>query len=913
MGDAVNVAARLQQSAGVGDVLVSASTWRRVRDRYESEPAGDLDVKGREQPVEAYRLLGRGGAGPRERVPFVGRGEELALLNLLWSSAVKGNTHVVSVVGEPGVGKSRLLEELRPTGEPLDIRIACGSERAFGPFVELVERMLGGEPPKDAEELCSRAEKLGVEREHALLVGSFLGFGTAPPVVRMADEQRGQQIFNGLWQFLVAVCSRRPAFIAFDDVHWADVASRELLDFLLERLVGVPVMLLLCYRPGFERVERAELRASHTVVRLEALSPDESIALASGFLGVQGLPEALERLVAERAEGNPFFIEELLQALMELGSLAVVDGDVVLAKVDVDVPDTVQGTVLARVDRLEPHARAVLQQAAVLGRSFSGELLHAVAGNGEVPGALDSLERAHLLVMTAPGEWAFKHALIQEVTYETLLLRQRRELHRAAAEPLERQAGDDPSTLEELAEHYALADAPEQARKYAVAAGDLATQRSAYVEAMRHYGTALRVWGEGDEEGRLELMFKLGRAAMIGGDQPMARTVLIEAADAWRSHGDDERTGRVLTFLWRVYWQLGEGERSRQVLDEAIRHLERAPSPELVQAYSWAAAGEMLTARHLEGKELAERGLELAEKFEVPGLRSHLLNTLGVCRVGLGDVGGIDQIEEALAIALEARDPEAIGRAYNNLVDTLTKAGRLHDAARIAPEARKAARDFGAIAFEWFIAGNEAFALVALGRYDEADALARETLEDQRSVLTLPGVVNAGIPRVILLSRRGSHEQARTLADEVVAVARGLGGSEFLGHALYEEAELEWARDNDASARQALREAVDIAEEEDVWHIIPMLPAAARLLSRAEAEQLIERVRSLPSTPLTAALRAEAEAVLALDTDRFREAAGLYRDVGMPYEEARCLAAAGDDDAAKAIFERLGVPPARRD
>lgn len=183
-------------------------------------------------------------------MPFVGRREELALLDLLWSSAAKGNTHVVSVVGEPGVGKSRLLDELRPSGDPIDIRIACGGERAFGPFVELVERILGDDPPKDAEELCARAGELGVEREHALLVGSFLGFGGAPPVVRMADEQRGQQIFNGFWQFVVAVCGSRPALIALDDVHWADESSRDLLDFLLERLAGLPLMLLLCYRPS---------------------------------------------------------------------------------------------------------------------------------------------------------------------------------------------------------------------------------------------------------------------------------------------------------------------------------------------------------------------------------------------------------------------------------------------------------------------------------------------------------------------------------------------------------------------------------------------------------------------------------------------------------------------------------------
>lgn len=912
MGDAVNVAARLQQGAGVDEVLLSASTWRRVRNDFESEPAGALEVKGRGQPVEAYRLLRRGTAGPRQRVPFVGRRDELALLDLLWSSAAKGNTHVVSVVGEPGVGKSRLLDELRPSGEPIDIRIACGDERAFGPFVELVERILGDDPPRDAEELCARAAELGVEREHALLVGSFLGFGGAPPVVRMADEQRGQQIFNGFWQFLVAVCDSRPTLIALDDVHWADESSRDLLDFLLERLAGLPLMLLLCYRPGFERVERAELRASHTVVRLEALTPDESIQLARGFLGVRQLPGDLERLVADRAEGNPFFIEELLQALMELGSLAVVDGTVALAKVDVEIPDTVQGTVLARVDRLDAGARTVLQHAAVLGRSFSAGLLEAVAGNGGVSDALEALERAHLLVMTGPGEWAFKHALIQEVTYETLLLRQRRDLHRAAAEALERRAGDDPNLLEELAEHYALAESPQQARRYAIAAGDLAAERNGYVEAVRRYETAMRVWGEGDEEGRLDLMLKLGRAAQLAGDLATARTVLIEAVDAWRDRGETQRAGDALAVLGRAYWQTGEGERSTETLEEAIALLGEQPSPELVQAYNWASAGHMLSGRYIEGRELAERGLVLADELELPGLRSHLLNTLAVCQVALGDVdGGIPRIQEALALGLEAGEPDAIGRAYVNLADMHLKTGRFREAVAVAEEGRAATRKFGAAAMEWFIAGNEAAALVFLGRYEEADALTREMFEEQRAVLGAPGLINAGMARVELLVRRGLLAEARALADEMLGLARGLGGSEFLGQALVSEAELELARGNAAAARQALREAVDIAATEDVVHLLPMLPAAARLLPKNDVEQLAMRVQRLPSIALNDARRTEADAVLKGDRDRFLEAAALYREVGMPYEEGRCLAAAGDENASATIFERLGVPAPR--
>ena len=192
MGDAVNVAARLQQAAQPGEVLVAASTWRRVRDLYDGDAVGDLEVKGKSQPIEAYRLLGPRQAERRFRTPFTGRREELALLELLWSSARKGNTHVVSILGEPGVGKTRLLAEFRSQGCELDLRVTCDYERPFGLFVELLKTLLG-ELPTDADDLVRKAAQLGVLEEDTLLLSPFLGIGGLPAVARMADEQRRRQ------------------------------------------------------------------------------------------------------------------------------------------------------------------------------------------------------------------------------------------------------------------------------------------------------------------------------------------------------------------------------------------------------------------------------------------------------------------------------------------------------------------------------------------------------------------------------------------------------------------------------------------------------------------------------------------------------------------------------------------------
>lgn len=908
MGDAVNVAARLQQSAGPGEVVVSGSVWRRVRDRYEAEALGPLEVKGRDEPVPAYRVIGPRAGQARRQAPFVGRRDERALLELLWSSAAKGNTHVVSLVGEPGVGKSRLIAELPPREGGLDVRIPCDGDRAFGPFLDLIGRILGG-LPDDLDELRRLAGGLAVEEETVPLLGVLLGLGGAPPAVQMADEQRKRQVFAGVWQLLLAAARDRPAFLVLDDVHRADRASLDLLGFLLERLSGVPLMLVLTSRPGFDQVERTVLRASHTAVRLEPLSPAESIELARGYLGVPALPEDLERLVATRAEGNPFFVEELLQALLELGSLAVVDGRAVLARLEVEIPDTVQGTILARVDRLGPRERAVLQQAAVVGRSFTTEIIEAVTEEGDPAAALEELARAQLIVAGPPGRWSFKHALIQEVVYDTLLRRARRELHRRVAEALESRAGEDPASLEVLAEHYARAEVPEKARRYSLAAGDLAAERMGFVEARERYETALRLWGEGEEAGRLELLSRLGWCRLMGGDTGGAKTAFLEAEAGWRRAGEVRRAGGALAALGRALWIAGEGDRAADAVERAIRALEpEGPSAELVRAYVWASTQHMLRGQADRAVALAERGLEVERGLELLGARSQLLNNLGVCRVLAGDPEGLERLRAALELALASGEAEAIGRAYTNLSSTLATFSRMREAVEVCGRGRRAMRTLGAPGFEHFIAANEAGCLLELGRFEDAEGLAAEALAEGRAMRAVPGIVNAAATLAQVRTRRGAYDGARALLDEVVPLARGLGGAEFLSLTLVAEAELESARGNEAAAAGALAEAVAILEDTPA-HLLPVLVPAASLLDVEDVARILARVEPAVRDRSWEAPVAEARATLERDRRGFGRAAELYRSLELPYQEARCLLEAGDLDSAEAIVERIGAGP----
>ncbi len=908
IGDAVIVAARLQQAADADEILVSASVWRRIRDRFKGDHVGLLDIKGRAKQVDAYRVLAPGRSDDRRRAPFVGRKEELALLELLWSSAVKGNAHAVSLVGEPGVGKSRMLAEFPSREDSLDVRIDCSGERAFGPFLDLLEVVLG-QLPTDLPDLQMSLAQLSLEPDVALLLGALLGLADAPPVVAMADEHRKRQVFTGFYKFLLAASRGRASLLILEDLHLCDQSSLELLGFLLERVSGVPLMVVVSHRPGFEQMERWMIRPSHMGVRLELLSAAESVALARGYLSVESLPADLERLVAMRAEGNPFFIEELLEALLELGYIEVLNGEVRLGQAQIVVPDTIEGTVLARIDRLPAGQRALLQYAAVIGRSFSTSLIQGVMGRADATNDLESLARAQILVADGPEQWAFKHALIQEVAYETILLQQRRTLHRKVAETLEAGQEDDPNLLERLAEHYAQAEDAEQARRYAVRAGDVASERMGFAEARRHYQTALQLWKEGDEEGRLRLLMKLAWASLITGESAGARTSLIEAEAGWRALGKTREAGAALATQGRVHFFSGETDRAAKVLDEAIAMLStEEPSPELVQAMVWSSILNVVTGRVDEGIELSARGLATARQLGIVGAEANLLTSLGVLQVVAGDAKGLDRLKQALDLARRTGEPEPVGRAYINLGIAMRALAEHREGAALCEEGREAMRHMGAPSFDGVIAANQSIMLAELARFEEAERVAHEVLGPLRSVTVGPGLLFAGYGLGLSLLRRGRYLECRSLLDEMLPMARRIGGTMFLCTIPVLEAELEDVLGNHATARRAATEAVASALDGSAvadW-FLPLI-TAARLGSIEGFETLLAAARKHATYPALSAALAETEAVLSGGRAEFGLAAELYAELELPYQEMRCRLEAKDANAAKALINRFGL------
>jgi adenylate cyclase len=408
MGDAVNVAARLQQSAKPGDILVSDAVWRRVRDRYSGTHVGALSVKGREQRVEAFRIAGRKTPSTPRLTPFIGREQEIDILEARWRATRAGSPQIVSLRGEAGVGKSRLLAEFPPRTDGVDIRVQCTPERSFGAFRSVIEQALG-HVPAGIDELATALEPLGLNLEDARWLSIVLGHSDSVSGTFPGESGAVQRVHAAVHRFLSRLSASGPALVVLNDVHSADASSLETLDRLMELLSEGPLMLLLTYRPEVE-VGRAGFSATHTLVDIEPLARRETLALAQAFLGTRDLPKELALFVADRAVGNPFFIEQLLQTLLEAGAVVTKQEVALVKTLDIDIPDTVERTVLARLDRLPDPMRHLLECASVIGPFLSVALLGAVAGLDEgILSPLEDLVASQFLIAVSEDVQARAH------------------------------------------------------------------------------------------------------------------------------------------------------------------------------------------------------------------------------------------------------------------------------------------------------------------------------------------------------------------------------------------------------------------------------------------------------------------------------------------------------------------------
>ena len=612
IGDTTNLAARLQQAGAPGSILLGETTWRMVRDIVSVENLGPLEVKGKAEPVSAYRLVAIGptrgpiaGRAGRPLSQFVGRERELAMLRDLLVQAERGHGQLVGLVGEPGVGKSRLLYEFRQGLAGRSVTYLEGRCLSWGrtipylPILEIVRANCGvadaDTPEAIAGKVGAALHELGMDvAEAAPYVLHLLGVkeGTERLEVLTAHALK-ERTFETLRQMAVRGSRIRPLILGVEDLHWIDATSEEYLGALADGLAGLPILVVVTYRPGYRMAWIDKSYA--TQLALRPLSLEDGLAVARSVLGEAPAAEPVARAILDKAEGNPFFIEELSRALLDDPELGHVRA----------VPATIQDVLMARIDRLPENAKRLLQTAAVLGRDVPARLLAAVWGDAiALEPALSELRRLEFLYeLSGPAEAAhvFKHTLTQEVAYESLLAPRRQALHAAAGRALEamyaERLGD---AYDRLAYHYGRAGDPEKAVLYLSLVATRAARHSAQAEsasAFRQAREHAEHLPESERERQVfDMLLREGKALFYLGRRREAVELVLEFED---------RVNRLADPLWvaRFYWTLGAnwgflGDRARAQasLMRAVTAAREAGDDQSLGGCMMMAAGERLSA-----------------------------------------------------------------------------------------------------------------------------------------------------------------------------------------------------------------------------------------------------------------------------------------------------------------------------
>jgi len=513
-GDTTNLAARLQTLAEPGTILVSEPTYRLTQGYFTFQPLGERQIKGH-APVQVFRLTGRQAGRTRIDVAaahglttFVGRRREQALLEELLEKAKGGYGQMVGVQGEAGMGKSRLLLEFRRRLQGQEVTYLEGRCLSYGqsilylPLMDMLRKYFAIEDESDqtiTERVTAGTAQVGLDVALAPYLVTLLSGRTDDAVWQgLAPEVRRKQTFEALRALFLAMSRQRPLVLAVEDPHWIDQPSEAFLDLLGESLGAARIMLLLIYRPGYHH--RWSEKSYYTQVALHPLSQAESGAVIAAVLGVTEVPQDLQELITRKAEGNPFYVEEITRSFLERGIIQRHGATYRLSRAITasDVPETIQDVIASRLDRLPEDQKRVVQTAAVIGREFAARLLRHITDIqtqlDDCLSELKSLEFIYEKNFFPDLEYMFKHVLTQEAAYNSLLSTRRTRLHTAtglAIEELEQERLAE--RYEELAHHFSQGEAWEKAFVYLCKSGDKARQVYANHEAIAFYTRAVEV------------------------------------------------------------------------------------------------------------------------------------------------------------------------------------------------------------------------------------------------------------------------------------------------------------------------------------------------------------------------------------------------------------------------------------
>jgi class 3 adenylate cyclase len=758
-GDVVNTAARLQVAAPENGVLVDETTYRATNEVIDYRRVEPIEAKGKAKPVAVWeaehaRLPIRPIREPR--APFVGRGRELAVLWDTFAGVLsEASIRLVTLIGVPGIGKSRLIYELRTAVERDGASVSWLQGRSL-PYGAGVTLWALGEIVKSHASILESDGAAEADEKLRTAVAGAVGEATDAdwvhahlrPLVMPANESEAgwdgrAEAFAAWRHYFEALAAQRPLVLVLEDVHWADDTLLDFVEYLVDWATEVPLLVLATARP--ELLERRPAWAgskpdARTLV-LAPLSEEEATQLLAALLDRPLLDAETQATLLAQAAGNPLYAEEYVRLLS--GS----EGDAAPAT----APETVQGIIAARIDELSVEEKALLQDAAVVGKVFWSGVVGVMAASDRwaVETRLLALERRELLrrerrsAVEGETQYAFHHELICDVAYGEIPHWQRSDKHLRAAEWIQ-SLGRPEDHAELLAHHYvsalgyahaadkAKAELATRARLALRDAGDRALGLNALSSAARFYEAALELWPEDDLE-RPELLFRYGSSLRL---TERGEPLLQAAYEALLGGGQKDSAAEAQLMLSNLAWLAGDPHRCLEHLERAADLLADAQASQS-KAYllSQVSRFRMLTGDDETALRVGAEALAMAEELGLDEVRANALDTIGVLRVGTGDEGGIEDIERSISIALAANSAECV-RGYSNLAGSWYQLGQVRRGSEVDEEALRAAERFGDEIGRRFLRGHRLFASCLLGRWEECIALADEFIAESEAGLS---------------------------------------------------------------------------------------------------------------------------------------------------------------------------------
>jgi class 3 adenylate cyclase/tetratricopeptide (TPR) repeat protein len=810
MGDAVNLAARMQSAARTMTLLISEHTYRYVAPVFECADLGPLEVKGKAEPVRVYEVRGskadpgrmRGLEAAGLESPMVGRDAELNSLLSATQAVRVGRGRAVVVVGEAGLGKSRLIAEWKGAVQDSNFKfqnskfnseihwaeghcLSYGQGLPYHLLSDLLRSLIGVSAATGEGETLA-ALRAGIDRRRAGAVDGdpypYLGHLLTPQAgdaalhpIRALDPQTLQTHYlSALRQFLLALAAHHPLALILDDVHWADPSSVELIARLLTLTAEAPVLFCFITRPdreapGWKLVAAArDLGTALTEVSLSPLSEADSQQLVSNLLEVEALPDAIRAAILKKAEGNPFFVEEVIRMLIERGVILKHNGRWAATKDvgTVDIPDNVQGLLLARIDRLVDDAKRTLRVASVIGRQFSVRVLEQVLA---LVKTLSSLEASGLirLATTQPEvEYLFRHALVHEAAYHSLVKQDRKQLHLAVGEAIERLSLENPAQdgadrlgsrelAPVLAQHFYQAGDDPRALKYLTLAGDAAARVYANAEAAHHYSRALEI------AKRMALAPTLPRRA----GEAVAADVVLRL---YSSYGNSlELTARYVEALAN-YAEMEALARVR-----ADRALEFAAL--MARAKILATPNPVYDAA--QARQSLERAVTLVRELGDRASESKVLWNLMLLDIFAG--GDLRQAvsygEQSITLARELGLREQLAFTLNDIQYAYTGLVEPDHAWEVLNEARELWRELGVLPMLADNLANSSLFYFERGDFDQAIANSDEAFRISHSIGNVFGQTNSRFVIGPVYAERGQMETAIEVMNETTRLAERAG------------------------------------------------------------------------------------------------------------------------------------------